>query len=112
MNEQPSTLQELFRTPERWLPGRVFTARDAEGREVSASHPDAVAWTLLAGVQRVYPPVPGRERGQDYSAGDRVCARMRAVIEARMGYTSLSFLEQDPCVTFADLRAIIEAANV
>ena len=52
-------MYELLEKPENWT--QRANARDANGRDISSYHPDAVCWCLFGAVNKCYGITPERQ---------------------------------------------------
>ena len=99
---QAMTIQELFTGPETWTQGTY--ARSREGCDVAESSPTAVSFCLAGAFYFAY-----AMRGQAYSNEFK---RVADAIGVRDTIGEITNWNDDPSRTFADIRRVIEQANV
>jgi hypothetical protein len=93
------TLQELFTDESRWT--KDAFARNAKGKARGPLEPDAVRWCLMGALDFCYGP---KSRQQ---------ATLRRKIETSPSYhTGIAQFNDSTETTFADIRKVIEEANV
>lgn len=93
------TLQELFDTPEKWTKNAF--ARVANGDDTIVGDPKAVCWCLAGAVNQCYP-------GENYN----IQVRLLIAIKTLFGEMGIAEFNDRSRITFADIRKVIEKANV
>lgn len=94
------SLQELFRSKDRWHSGS--DAADSEGITVPVRSKDAVRWCLRGGAELIY----GRETPEFYKAMHRMDCRLPA------GYFLVTEFNDAITTTITDIRRVVKKAGV
>jgi hypothetical protein len=96
-------VKDLLRDEQRWTQGAL--ARDYCGRECMPGSPDAEAWCLVGAIFRVY------HEGSEIN--EAIDAVTRLIVGYRIdGIDEVEEWNDDPGRTFAEVKAVIEKADV
>jgi len=97
------TLQELFKTTNQW--SKTVMAKNSKELPCDPFDRDAKSWCLLGGIQKCYGPMcAGRFTGES----SRVFNQLSAEIKDK----PMATWNDSEFRTFAEIRALIEQANV
>lgn len=105
---KPTSLKELFDCPARWIKKALFGHRGGMGFVNLDCSQEANCFCLIDGIRRVY--------GYDEGHLEKLRIAVRKFFPDRMMQTPFYDLvvsfNNHPDTTFADLRKVIEEANI